>query len=189
MNDVPYERGLRRRFVEGRNGDILYFPWGKFGSGYIVPSSDEKEEIIRKKLLRSKRQMWIAVFVVPVGYAPVQYGRTGLIISLTGGGGIICYMVLQSYFDNRKWLKGYPKTDEKYQGTPLAIRVAENADQFSKSKLISMMCGYVLMSGGGALCGFFSKDNLLRFLGFLLMAMGVFFIYVTVIMWRAKKND
>ena len=51
-------------FQTADNGDIVWYPWGKWGKGYKVPTSEHRAEI-QKWIKTSYIIMMIAIFMIP----------------------------------------------------------------------------------------------------------------------------
>jgi hypothetical protein len=86
-------------FKTARDGRRLFFPWGAFGRGYIIPTEQDYE-----RLRRQIKVYMIVTLVLVIGASALQtYVVAGIITALL----IVFYLAWAGYL-----LRGLPPSDE-----------------------------------------------------------------------------
>lgn len=129
-----YQRQLERQFIADKDGNLVYFPQGRFGAGYTLPSADLKNKIIQTKMRSSMRNMPYAALMLPLSFAIPSFGKHGLSIFLLLGAALITFLLVRGYLTTRKLIQGLPKSNVKYK-TSIQQRAADYADIYTKSQI------------------------------------------------------
>ncbi len=161
-------------FKKSASGENLFFPWGVFGSGYVI-EADEKHDQIRAILTRTFIPAIIAVFII--------HHYAGFLVNLA----LLPGYYLFYYFLIKKLTAGCPKANER-----LGLAEAFKNAAPSYNWIVLIFCEVTSVIGllGCILILFMGPDRLIAVTGIIFCGLCSFaFSYMINVKYNLRDAD
>lgn len=160
-------------FMKGKNGETIFYPWGGFGSGYII-DAEEREKSIRKILRRT------TLIGISLGYPSYKMAGTLGPIALVVM--ISCFLFMFLNWE----LYGLKKSTEKYN---FRLAFENSAVAHSSASIAFVFSVSLIFFIGSIFVVFFSEKMYWGLAGLILCGFSLFVSIRTLIFRNRVLSD